>query len=82
MKQTQDFQVTEEPKLTPDQAYAAMYAFLDKHFSLGCEELGGILGSMALLADGEPADPGMAQEWREAVAAALSGNAHARLSSA
>lgn len=73
--------MTEPPQLTPEQAYLAMYAFLDKHFSLGCEELGGILGSMALLADGSPADPAIAQEWRKAVATALSGNVDARLSS-
>lgn len=36
-------------QLTQEQAYLAMYAFLDKQFSLGWDELGGILGSMSLL---------------------------------
>lgn len=66
-------------KLTPEQAYLAMYFFLNKHFSLGCEELGGILGSMSLLPDGSPADSAFASDWQEAVAAALSDKVDARL---
>ena len=71
--------MTAQAQLTPAQAYLAMYAFLDKQFSLGCEELGGILGSMSLLADGSPADQALVQEWQEAVASALSGNVDAQL---
>ena len=33
-------------QLTKEQAYLAMYSFLDKQFSLGCGELGSILGSI------------------------------------
>jgi len=65
--------------LTKEQAYLAMHAFLDKQFSLGCEELGGILGSMSLLPDGSPADPALALDWNDAVAAALSGAVSAQL---
>ena len=71
--------MTTQAQLTQDQAYLAMYAFLDRQFSLGCEELGGILGSMSLLADGSPADQAFVQEWQDAVAAALSGNVGAQL---
>ena len=72
---------TQKPLLlTQDQAYLAMYYFLDKHFTLGCEELGGILGSMSLLADGSPADQALCADWQEAVAAALAGNVDAQLS--
>ncbi len=71
--------MTVHVQLTQDQAYLAMYAFLDKQFSLGCQELGGILGSMSLLSDGSPADRAFVQEWHEAVAAALSGAVDARL---
>lgn len=71
--------MTTQVKLTQDQAYLAMYAFLDKHFSLGCEELGGILSSMSLLADGSPADQAFIQDWQEAVEAAMSGNVDAQL---
>lgn len=66
-------------QLTSDQAYLAMFAFLDRQFSLGWEELGGVLGSMSLLADGSPADPALAQDWRAAVEAALSGKVDAQL---
>ena len=65
--------------LTPEQAYLAMYAFLGKHFSMGCEELGGILGSMSLLPDGTPTDPSFATDWQEAVTAAASGKVNAKL---
>ena len=66
-------------QLTEEQAYLAMYYFLDKHFSLGLEELGGILGSMSLLPDGKPADAAFVSDWQEAVAAALSGQVNAHL---
>jgi len=72
--------MTEENQLTQGQAYLAMFAFLDKQFSLGCDELGGILGSMSLLADGSPADPAFVHDWQEAVSAALLGNVNAQLS--
>ena len=65
--------------LTQEQAYLAMYFFLDKQFSLGWEHLGGLLGSMSLLSDGTPADPALASDWREAVGAALSGSVSAQL---
>lgn len=61
-------------QLTQEQAYLAMYSFLAKQFSLGSEELGGILGSMSLLPDGTPTDSVFASDWTEAVAAALSGS--------
>ncbi len=67
-------------QLTKQQAYLAMYSFLDKQFSLGCEKLGSILGSMSLLADGTPADPALASDWDEAVTAAASGQVDAQLS--
>ena len=65
--------------LSQEQAYLAMYAFLAKQFSLGCEELGGILGSMSLLADGTPADAALSSDWKEAVEAAVSGSVDASL---
>ncbi|MBB1089101.1 hypothetical protein H4F99_11480 [Lysobacter sp. SG-8] len=71
--------MTAQAQLTQEQAYMAMFVFLDKQFSLGCEELGGILGSMSLLQDGSPADQAFIQDWQEAVAAALSGNAAAQV---
>ncbi len=67
-------------QLTKEEAYLAMYSFLGKQFSLGWEELGGILGSMSLLPDGSPADPALASDWQDAVTAAVSGQVDARLS--
>ena len=67
-------------QLTQEQAYLAMFSFLDKQFSLGCEELGAILGSMSLLPDGTPADPAFASDWHDAVVAAVSGQVDVKLS--
>ena len=66
-------------QLTQEQAYLAMYYFLKKQFSLGWEELGGLLSSMSLLSDGEPADLALASEWQEAITASLSGTIRAQL---
>ena len=65
--------------LTERQAYLAMYAFLDAQYRLGWEELGGLLGSMSLLADGKTADSAIARDWAEAVAAAREGTIDAQL---
>lgn len=58
-------------KISEEQAYRAMLMFLDSHHHCGVHELGALLGSMALLSDGRPADPGIAQEWRAALKSAL-----------
>ena len=68
-----------DDRVTPTEAYMAMYAFLSKQYDLGCEELGSILGSMSLLPDGAVADPALAQDWIEAIAAAKLGRVDARL---
>lgn len=60
------------PILTSQQAYLAMFAFLEKEFRLtGSDEIGGLLGGMSLLADGAPADPVVAEQWDSAVQHAL-----------
>lgn len=55
------------PQLSERQAYLAMLAFLDAQYRSGVEELGALIGSMSLLADGKPADPGVTKEWRMAL---------------
>ena len=65
--------------LTQEQAYLAMYAFLAKQFSLGCDELGDILGSMSVLPDGRPANPALFTDWQEAISAAISGQVNPNL---
>jgi len=58
--------------LTQAEAYAAMFAFLEQRYHLtGSDELGALLGGMALLEDGNPADPAVAREWHDAIARAL-----------
>lgn len=66
-------------QLTKQQAYLAMFAFLERQYLLGAEELGSLLGSLALLPDGSPADPAHAAEWSAAVQQALSGQVFAEL---
>ncbi|WP_454908210.1 hypothetical protein [Variovorax gossypii] len=48
-----------------------MLAFLEAQYRSAVEELGALIGSMSLLADGKPADPGVSQEWRVALEFAL-----------
>jgi len=50
------------------QAYVAMYQYLKRLYDLtGSDELGGLLGSMSLLPDGQPADPAAWSDWLRAV---------------
>ena len=60
--------------MTDKEAYAAMFHFLESIYKrTGSNELGGLLGSMSVLADGSPADPAVAGDWQEAVTYALKG---------
>lgn len=60
--------------LTEEQAYAAMFRFLDEFYNrTKSDDVAGLLGSMSLLADGGPVDPAIAVEWREAVKFAIEG---------
>jgi hypothetical protein len=60
--------------LTDEQAYAAMYYFLDQFYlRTKSDDVGGLLGSMSLLSDGSTADGAIALEWQEAVQFALKG---------
>jgi hypothetical protein len=61
-------------QLSEQQAYLALFAFLESEYQLGkSAELGAILGSMSLLTDGEPADPAIKEQWKSAVSAAIEG---------
>jgi len=63
-----------------DQAFIAMYLFLEKQQSLSpSEDLAILLGSMALLDDGIPADPAVLQDWTKSVEEALNGAENASL---
>ena len=59
--------------MTEEQAYAAMYHFLDQYFqATKSDDVGSLLSSMSLI-DGEPADSAIAGDWENAVAFALAG---------
>jgi hypothetical protein len=53
--------------LSLKEAYVAMFSFLEVYNRRGPSEVVHLLSSMALLPDGEPFDPGMWQDWVEAV---------------
>lgn len=61
--------------LTVEEAYAAMYAFLDHLYeSTKSDDLGAFLGAMSILEDGKPADSAIWKHWLEAVKKAKSGD--------
>ncbi len=67
-------------QLSTQQAFLAMYSFLDAHYQRSkADDLGALLGSMSLLRDGSPADPAVASDWQAAVDAALSGSVAAAM---
>ena len=72
-----------EQKLTVEQAYRAMFYFLEQEYErTKMDEIGGLLSSLSWeITQGEgPADPGAWQDWKEAVqkALAISDNASPR----
>lgn len=65
--------------LTSDQAYEAMFRFLERLYEkTGSDYLGGLLGGMALLDDGNSADPAYKSEWLNAVEDVLEGRVDIR----
>ncbi|WP_197526547.1 hypothetical protein [Botrimarina colliarenosi] len=69
----------EEIKLTPEQAYLSTFAFLEGIYRVTrSNELGTLLGSMLLRAEGGTADPAIAGEWEQAMRQAISGSVDAR----
>jgi hypothetical protein len=64
-----------EDKLSIKEAYAAMYAYIEKLYDVtGSDDLGGVLGSLSLLKDGTPVDPGVWTDWMLAVQKARDGH--------
>lgn len=54
--------------LTIQEAYKAMYAYLEQlYHSTKSDELGSLLGSMSVIADGETVDPAVWKDWLKAV---------------
>lgn len=56
--------------INEEQAYKAMFRFLEKYYEqTQADEIGSLLGSMnlELFADGRPADPAMWEDWQTAL---------------
>ena len=69
-----------ESKLTKEQAFLAMYSFLDEYYQLTkADDIGGLLGSMSLLPDGSSADPAIQKEWEEAIQKVIAGGVNGQL---
>jgi hypothetical protein len=68
------------PQLSRNQAYLAMFAFLEAHWKRsGSDDIAALLGSMSQLAGGVPADPAISADWESAVDAAVAGSIDARM---
>ncbi|WP_224367595.1 hypothetical protein [Hyalangium versicolor] len=67
-------------QITLREAYAAMYRYLEKAYELtGADELGGLLGTLSLLPDGQPADPAAWTDWLHAVEEVRAGRGNLQL---
>lgn len=61
--------------LTARQAYAAMFGFLEVYYErTGSDEIGALLGGLAIDEDGEPMDPAAWTDWLVAVNKTTSGS--------
>ncbi|WP_375161194.1 hypothetical protein [Bradyrhizobium sp. RDT46] len=66
--------------MTEDQAYSAMFIFLEEAWKrTRSDGLAMILGDMSLLEDDTPADPAIVLDWKSAVSRALGGESAGRL---
>lgn len=66
--------------LTPELAYFAMYEFLSELYQrTKSDDLGGLLGSMSYLADGQTADPAIWNDWTRCVDKILTKGGEAQL---
>lgn len=54
--------------MNQEQAYRAMFHFMEKYYAqTQAEDIGILLGSMQLLPDGSPADPALWSDWLAAI---------------
>jgi hypothetical protein len=61
--------------MTEEQAYKAMFLYLDAYFERKPDaELGSVLSDIQILEDGGPADPAVTQDWKQAVRRATGSN--------
>lgn len=72
MDQTKSF-------LTFDEAYDAMFAYLDEYYNrTKSDDIGSLLSGMQLLKDGCSADPAAMHDWKESVKKILNQNPRVR----
>lgn len=66
--------------LSEQEAYAAMFAFLEHRYRLtGSDDLAALLGSMSLLPGGGTADPVLWEDWQNAIKEAESHRANVNM---
>lgn len=66
--------------LTEKEAYNAMYAYLVQVYEMTqSDDLGGLLGSMSTLCDGQTADPAIWDDWLKCVEQAKKGQVNTEL---
>jgi hypothetical protein len=64
--------------MTSHEAYLAMYSFLDAYYRRGkVRNVATLLGALAILPDGNLANPAFKGDWDKAVAAVLNETSHA-----
>lgn len=69
-----------ETNLANDEAYLAMFAFLERFYEqTRSDDVGGLLGSLSLLPDGRPTDAAITEEWTSAKQAARNNSVQIRL---
>ena len=60
--------------LTTDQAYLAMFRFLEDEYRLSkSDDIAALLGDLSFAPDGKPCDPAVLEQWQESVKSAISG---------
>lgn len=63
----------EEKILSKEEAYLAMYFFIENLYALTNDDsLAGFLGSMQVLKDGKPMDPAYWEDWEHSILKVLS----------
>jgi hypothetical protein len=73
------FKIMTDTKLTKEEAYLAMFAFLEAYYLRGKSgEIGGMLGSMSLLQDGRAADSAIEKDWDDAIEKVIQGKVDAK----
>jgi len=66
--------------MSEHEAFLAMFAFLEAEYELSKSDgIGALLGTMSLLPDGQPSDPAIFEQWREACRKVERGEVNATL---